>query len=132
MLFSMAEDPWKRFREREDERDAQESIRPETTKKPEESHTLVDGMEEAQKLIEHVNALYNQYLSGAINTPPSEKRRVLDRMMLTLSRAPKYTPTVNFKWGSVNASYNLHKEKWDRQLKALENGKIKRPQRKSG
>jgi hypothetical protein len=79
----------------------------------------------AEPLIEQVNALYNQYLSGVERRAPAERRQQLDQLMMTLQTMSKPTQALQFRFNTLNASYATFRERWDRMCKDLESGKRK-------
>jgi hypothetical protein len=83
-------------------------------------------LEKAETLIDQVNGLYNQYLSGIETKPPIERRKVLEQLMGQLQSMPKPTSTQQFRFNSLNASYLTHRDRWDRMLRDIESGKIVR------
>jgi hypothetical protein len=87
---------------------------------------LVELIERALPLIEQLNNLYNQYISGVERCPPLERRKQLDQLMATLTLMSKPTPAYQFRFNTLNSSYLTHRERWERLCKDLESGKIKR------
>lgn len=87
-------------------------------------------IENAEILIEQLNNLYNMYAAGVEVMPPVAKRRQLEALMKQMLTMPKTSSALQFRWGSIQARFNVHKDRWDRIIKDLELGKIKRPVRK--
>jgi hypothetical protein len=87
---------------------------------------LLEGLQRAEPLIEQLNSLYNQYVVGVDLRPPLERRKQLDQLMMSMQMLSKPTPAYQFRYNTLNASYLTHRERWDRMLKDLESGKIKR------
>jgi hypothetical protein len=83
-------------------------------------------MQRADVLIDQLSNLYNMYVAGVEKAPPTEKRKQLDQIIQTLTYSGKPTPSLIFKCGSMVSRYSTHKEKWDRMLKGLETGMLKR------
>jgi hypothetical protein len=127
-------------REREDEEDQVEAPslaarRGSTVKRPDmdlsgfgggSTEKLTELFERVEPLIEQCNNLYNMYITGVESRPPLERRKHLDQVMTTLQMMAKPTQAYQFRFSTLNASYNTHKDRWDRMCKDLENGKIKR------
>jgi hypothetical protein len=90
------------------------------------SDKLMELFQRAEPLIEQLNNLYNQYLAGVESRPPLERRKILDTTMATLQAMAKPTPAYQFRFTTLNASYVTHRDRWDRLIKDLEMGKIKR------
>lgn len=121
---------WRRRREREDEEEREEELKKEkespSFSSGVSSEKLVELLERADVLIEQLTHLYNMYFAGAERLPPVEKRKQLDQIMLSVTYAAKPTPSLLFKCNGMVSRYSTHKEKWDRMIKDLESGKIKR------
>ena len=126
----------KRRREREDELDnAKESLKPsikQTTKpggkQPEQSFDISfeDLVAKANAQIDQVSALYNMFFAGAATLPPIENRAQLEATMKALQAAHKVTPAASFRFNTIVSRFTTYKDRWDKQLKSLEGGKIKR------
>jgi hypothetical protein len=130
----------RRQREREDEREAQE--REERQKKTSRggsrgggdlstqrealSEKLEDLLLRAEPLLEQVNHLYSIYLAGAEQYPPIERRKTLDGLMVSLQMISKPTPAALYKYTAIAARYESYRNRWDKLLRDLENGKIQR------
>ena len=143
------QDDWKRRREREDERDAQEeeekrrksggfeNQKSSSSGKPgasgldavvtkQDSDKVSDLLLRAEPMIEQLNNLYRMYAVGVDSIPPHERRKQLDTLMLSLEMTPKLTATLLFKYNSIASRYRTYKEKWDKMMKDIESGKVKR------
>ena len=139
-------DPWKRYREREEEREKEEAqakakkaginLDNEGPLLTEELLKKVDEyFKRAPSLIDQVDSLYRQFITGLKDRPPLEERGRLEQLMATLFNMPKPTPAERFRFNNLQAAYSTHKQKWDKLLSDLESGKIKRtvgPKRGSG
>lgn len=91
-----------------------------------ETDKLLELFQRAEPLIEQLNSLYNQYIAGVESRPPRERRKQLDQIMAALQGLAKPTPSYQFRYTTLNASYFTHRDRWDRMCKDLESGKIKR------
>jgi hypothetical protein len=87
---------------------------------------LVECFQRSEPMIEQLNNLYNQYIAGVDTHPPIERRKQLDQMMALLQGMAKPGPAYQFRYMTLNASYVTHRERWDRLMKDLESGKLKR------
>lgn len=136
------DDPWRKKRkEREDEEerkkdygsdfDNEESTRFLINKAERKStpgsleastEKLLELMKRAEPMIEQVNTLYRQYLSGAEKRPPVERRMHLDQLMVTILAMGKPTSGIQFRASTLINHYNVYKEKWEKLLKAKESG----------
>lgn len=81
---------------------------------------------QAKPLIEQINALYNQYISGIEQFPPNDKRKMLEGLMAQIQSMSKPTQSIQFKANSLLQHFMTYREKWDRILRDLEAGKIRR------
>jgi hypothetical protein len=124
----------KRQREREDEQDARISeeralanARAGTSSNKEAlGEKLDDLLLRADPLIEQLNNLYNIYVSGAEQIPPTERRKNIDQIMVTLQMISKPTPGALYKYTAIHAKYESYRNRWDKMMKDLESGKLKR------
>jgi len=134
------DDDWRAKREREEEKE-QEWENAKSKKQDGGSSTLGGGrpqipdggsekldelIERGEPLIEQVNNLYNQYFSGAERLPPVERRKQLDQLMQTIQLMAKPTAGIRFKCEALLNQYNTYKDRWERMLRDLESGKIRR------
>jgi hypothetical protein len=87
---------------------------------------FAEQVKEATVLIEQLNHLYNQFKTGVMALPPSEKRARLAHLVTQMIQAPKTTPSDRFQFASLHATYEAHVSKWDKLIHDLETGKIKR------
>lgn len=136
------DDAWKRLREREEEaeREQQEQAEQEAARKKSglgpaqiklgsvnvDSDQLAQMIQQADVLIEQVNNLYGMYFAGVEKRAPQEKRQLLDASVTKILAAPKANPAMQFKSQTLIQKYNTQKDRWDRMLKDLESGKLKR------
>jgi hypothetical protein len=123
----------KRLREREDEQEARE--RAEKAKNRDggvvsNKEAIGEKVDElllrADPLIEQLNNLYNIYISGTERNPPNERRKHLDQIMATLQNISKPSAGLLYRYTSLASKYQTYKNRWDKVLKDLEDGKIKR------
>ena len=125
----------RRRRAREDEKEEEEfnakKEKQQTSSVPDSAH-FEDLMSRLEPMIDQVDSLYIQYVKGVERRPPLERRKTLDQLMATVSMMGKPTQGAQFRYNTLHASYNTHRDKWDKMLRDLEAGKIKRitgPQR---
>ncbi|MEK6579110.1 MAG: hypothetical protein AABZ55_07775 [Bdellovibrionota bacterium] len=133
------EDEYKRRRRREEEREKEEEEEQKAKAKKEGTGSinlksgdvaekLDEAIRRAEILTEQVNNLYLQYFSGAQKLPPEEKRKQLEQLMYSISTIHKPTAALLFRHSNLHTNYNNHKDRWDKTLKDIETGKLKRPQ----
>jgi hypothetical protein len=89
-------------------------------------HKLDELFSNIPVILEQLQNLYNQYIAGVEKKPPLERRKVLENLIAQMVALPKTTPAQQFRYNSVYSSYQSHKERWDRMIKDLESGKIRR------
>lgn len=93
---------------------------------------LRDMMEQVEAMLPQLDNLYSFYAKGFERRPPLERRKQLDQLIRTMEAMPKNTQTLRYKFSGIQQSYNSHREKWERLLRDIESGKIKRPVRHGG
>ncbi|MBL7715626.1 MAG: hypothetical protein JNL01_09175 [Bdellovibrionales bacterium] len=131
------DDPWRRQRDREDEEDLPSLAKKRALNSPGGGATDTGGkavgedkllqlLEQVPQVIEQVNNLYQQFFSGVERVPPTERRKQLDQMALSIQMTPKVNAGLQFKANTVYQAYQSAKDRWDRMLKDLESGKLKR------
>ena len=86
-------------------------------------HALV---ERAEPLIEQLNNLYASYIAGVDKIPPTERRKQLDQTMTALQLSAKPTRALAFRIDGLQSKYISYRDRWDKLMKDLESGKIKR------
>src|ERR1041385_9174302 len=119
----------KRYEEEDEkERTAQPGILPSNDKLVIEQ--LTELYDRAERLVEQVNALYTQYFAGIESKPPDQRRQQLEQLINALQLMVKPTEIYRFRFQSVYGTYIVYRNKWERGMKDLENGKIKRIVRK--
>jgi hypothetical protein len=80
----------------------------------------------AEPLIEQVNNLYAMFTSGVERLPPHEKRKQLEQLMATLQSMAKPNTTYSFRVSTLNTRYVTMRDRWDKLVRDVESGKIKR------
>lgn len=116
----------KRRREREDEQEREDAKKNNEVRIEEGTEKLDELIQRVDPLISQLNNLYNMFMSGAENVIPMERRKQLDQLMVSLQMMSKPTAGSLFKYAAILSKYTTHKERWDKMLKDLEDGKIKR------
>lgn len=129
------DDPWRRQRDREDEEELPSLAKKRALNQPAgvpadgkavSDEKLLQLLEQVPKVIEQVNNLYQQFFSGVERVPPTERRKQLDQMALSIQMSPKVNAGLQFKANTIYQSYQSAKDRWDRMMKDLESGKLKR------
>jgi len=134
-----SDDPWKRLRERENEAEIGElslfekrikgttDLTPSAAPSTDKLDSLIHS---AQTLIEQINGLMNMFAVGVETRPPIERRRLLEKTMDAIMQSTKPTQAAMYHASSMNASFLIHNDKWERMLRDIDSGKIKRTVRK--
>jgi hypothetical protein len=129
------EDAWARFRKRDEEKKkpgGSKGALALSTEAGSEKSIAVEDQDldtlflQVPNLMEHLNNLYNMYIAGVEKRPPIEKRKLLDRIKNAIVDAPKPTASSRFKSSVLTAQIQTGCEKWDKLLRALELGNLKR------
>lgn len=131
------DDSWRRRREREDEEEEQASSLDRTKDRthrpssgihsssvPQEKFNELMGR--AEPMIEQLNHLYQMYALGTEKLPPLERRKQLDQLMTSLQLMAKPTPATQFRFNSLQSQYHSYVDRWEKLMKDLESGKLKR------
>ncbi|HCM40865.1 MAG: hypothetical protein A2Z97_07205 [Bdellovibrionales bacterium GWB1_52_6] len=123
------EDKIRRRREREDEIEQEdlakkkkmgvESVRP-------PAEQTEDYLNRIDPLIDQVDSLYGQYIHGLEKHPPLERRKMLDQLINTVSMMPKVGSNLQFRYNTIHARYISQRDKWEKWMRDLESGKLKR------
>jgi hypothetical protein len=79
-----------------------------------------------EPMIDQITNLYNQFGTGVERLPPTERRKQLEALITQLEALPKTNQTYKFRAQTVVGRYSLMTQRWDRILKDIESGKIKR------
>ena len=94
-----------------------------------QTEKLDELIRRAEVMIEQVHNLYNTYVRGIDSQHPRPRRAQLEQLVNHLMMIPKPTPAYRFKFNSLLGSYNQYRDRWDKMMKDLEDGKIVRPPR---
>src|SRR5579859_8066158 len=71
----------------------------------------------AERLVEQVNGLYTQFISGIEGSPPKVRREQLDQLMAALQLMAKPTEVYRFRYQSLSGTYIVYRNKWDEAVK---------------
>ncbi len=97
------------------------------TPEKENNSVKIDGLlKRIEPLLEQVNNLYNLFATGVERLPPREKRKQLETWIANLQATPKANPTYAFKVTTLVNRFATFRDRWDRLVRDLESGKIKR------
>jgi hypothetical protein len=126
---------WDRIdeRNREDEEEAKNLAQPARGRMSSAGQThlnqqreLILAIENCEVFIDKVQNLWTQYLSGIEKFPPHTHAKQLEDMVTGLNKLDKPLAQDRFKLQNFLSKYAAYKDRWDRLVKDLEAGKIKR------
>lgn len=83
-------------------------------------------MDMVEPMLEQLNNLYNQYVNGVEGHPPVLKRQQIDQLMFTLHMSPKHTQGLRYRADTIYARFVAYRNRWDRLLRDIEAGRVKR------
>lgn len=110
----------KRERQEAEEEGTGELVQTAATEKLEEL------IKRAEPMIEQVNSLYQQYINGTERQPPLDRRRQLEQVITSLTMMHKPTATLRFRISGVLHTFQQYRDRWDRTMRDIESGKVKR------
>jgi hypothetical protein len=132
-------DPWRRFRDRQLNQGVsltrQRAAAQGNIDVQSDTITTADlerMIGDAESLMDQLNAIYNQFLSGSEQRPPIEKRKNLERQIDLIAGAPKAQSQIRFKCNNTVSRFHTLTERWDKQMRALESGAIVRRTNQEG
>ncbi len=85
-----------------------------------------DQIKRADTLIDQLNHIYQMFVAGVEKLPPNATRKILDQLMVSLQSQPKPTQSIQFRYSGLNAKYITYRDRWDKMMKDMESGKIRR------
>lgn len=131
--MAIDEDSYQRRKQREKEEEEEEAARkaPGAQKKGDApaaatGDKLLDLIARSEPMIEQLDHLYMMFIAGADKIPPNEKRKQLDQTMAGLQAMSKPSQSAAFRYNALHARYVTYRDRWDKMLKDLEDGKLKR------
>lgn len=84
-------------------------------------------LEQALQIIEttlrQLESQYNMYFTGQLPRPPFDTRRRLEQMLARLDRGYITSSADRFRLGSLQSRYAMFSERWDRAVRAREEGR---------
>jgi hypothetical protein len=134
-------DPWKRFRDRQLTGKKEMSL---TRQRAAASGAIDTGAEtlttaelermiaDCEQQMDQLNAVYNQFLSNADKRPPVEQRKRLGKLIEQLVQSPKAHSQIRFKCTNTVTRFQTLCDRWDKMLRAIENGTLKRRKQEMG
>lgn len=93
---------------------------------------LKKEVDRAAKEIEVLNRKYNVYFQGGEDDPPRHDRSHLDTIIAKIktSIATSANSSDKFHANTLISKYQTISAKWDRTLRGIETGQIKRPKKR--
>ena len=126
----------KRKREEEDSRDhkLKESVKGKAQPKGQNASSTTSSepslhqlLEKVSSMTEQVDHLYQQYIQGLEKKPPVELRKQLENHIDQLKKTPASSNSLTqFQVQNQLSKFQTYRERWDKFLKDIESGKIKR------
>jgi len=87
---------------------------------------LIELLARIDMQIDIIQNLYNMYFAGAEENPPTQQRQHLDRMHQTAYLMKKPTIALRFRFETIHGKYVSYRDRWEKKLRDLEAGRIKR------
>lgn len=115
----------------DDDEDKWGTKTPATTAQPDgpkqsDSERFEEMLKRVESLIAQVDTGYNMFATGVELQPPRQRREQLDQLINTLQMGPRPTSTLWFRFTTIKNQYVTYVTRWDRMMKDIESGKIKR------
>jgi hypothetical protein len=79
-------------------------------------------LEEMERKIDRLRALYETFFSGVERQPPNAPRRELNRLMLEMQQIPIRNAALRFRFQSLSQKWILMTTYWNRTLREIEAG----------
>ena len=89
-------------------------------------------VEQANRGIDHLHRLYNIYFQGGEDDPPRKERKALDELVggIKSKLASATNSSDKFMANTLVSRYQSMAARWDKHLRCIENGTIKRPKKR--
>jgi hypothetical protein len=113
------------------------SSRPASQRKPgrgpalESSEAISARLDEIERKIERLRALYESFFLGVERRPPEMPRQELNRLMLELQQVPIRNAALRFRFQSFSQRWTLLVTYWNRTLREIESGTYRRDLQKA-
>lgn len=93
---------------------------------------LKKELDKASISLDHLQRLYNVYFQGGEEDPPRKERKDLDTLIGEIkSKAVVASNTADkFRANALVARYQSLTNKWDKHLRAIDNGILPRPKKR--
>jgi len=79
-------------------------------------------LEEMERKIERLRAMYETFFSGVERQPPNTPRRELNRLMLEMQQQQIRNAALRFRFQSLSQRWTLFTTYWNRTLREIESG----------
>lgn len=83
-------------------------------------------LNEMEKKIARLRALYESFFLGAERMPPNTQRHELNRMMLEMQQVPIANASLRFRYQALSQKWVLHTTYWNRTMREIEAGTYRR------
>lgn len=112
-------------------------LRPAASRKPgpgstlQSSEAIAGRVDDLERKIERLRALYESYFLGVERRPPVVPRQELNRLMLELQQVSIRNAALRFRFQSVSQRWTLLVTYWNRTLREIESGTYRRDLQKA-
>jgi hypothetical protein len=97
----------------------------------ESSEAIAAHLEEMERKMERLRALYESFFMGVEKRPPQMPRQELNRLMLELQQVPIRNAALRFRFQSLAQRWSLLTTYWNRTLREIESGTYRRDLQKA-
>ena len=99
---------------------------------PLESSEAISGrLDEMERKIERLRALYESFFLGVDRRPPQVPRQELNRLMLGMQQVSIRNAALRFRFQSLSQRWTLLTTYWNRTLREMESGTYRRDLQKA-
>jgi hypothetical protein len=89
---------------------------------PNSNEAISARLEEMERKIDRLRAMYETFFSGVERQPPNAARRELNRLMLEMQQAQIRNAALRFRFQSLSQKWTLMITYWNRTLREIEGG----------
>ena len=89
---------------------------------PDSPEVVSARLEEMERKIERLRAMYESFFSGIDRQPPNAPRREMNRLMLELQQVQIRNAALRFRFQSLSQKWTLMTTYWNRTLREIESG----------
>ena len=89
---------------------------------PGSTEAISARLEEMERKIDRLRAMYETFFSGVERQPPNAPRRELNRLMLEMQQVQIRNAALRFRFQSLSQRWTLMTTYWNRTMREIENG----------